>query len=72
MGIILGPFVIPVAGLILGPFLGAVIGELVAGNNGRTAVRSGIGAVVGFFTSTVAKIVLQLIMIVVFLISVVW
>lgn len=72
VGIILGPFVIPVAGLLLGPFLGAVIGELIVGNDAKTAVRSGIGAVVGFFTSTVAKIVLQLIMIVVFIISVVW
>jgi len=68
IGIILGPFVIPVAGLLLGPFLGAMLGELIAGKDMRSAVRAGLGAVVGFFSSTAAKIVLQLIMIVLFLI----
>lgn len=69
IGIILGPFVIPVAGLIIGPFLGAVIGELLSGKNWRSAVRAGLGALVGFFSSTAAKIILQLIMIVVFVLA---
>ncbi|MDF2926920.1 MAG: rane protein [Paenibacillaceae bacterium] len=72
IGILLGPFVIPVAGLLLGPFLGAVIGELIAGNDWRTAVRAGLGAVVGLFSSTAAKIILQLIMIIAFIIALIW
>lgn len=72
IGILLGPFVIPVAGLLLGPFLGAAIGELIAGKDMKAAGRAGLGALVGFFSSTAAKIVLQLIMIVVFIIALIW
>jgi uncharacterized protein len=72
IGIILGPFVIPVAGLLLGPFLGAFIGELIAGKDMKSAFRAGMGALVGFFSSTAAKIILQLIMILVFVIALIW
>lgn len=68
IGILVGPFVIPFAGLILGPFIGAVAGELIAGTSFKQAVRAGIGSVVGFFSSVVVKIVLQVIMIVLFFI----
>ncbi|WP_409342175.1 DUF456 domain-containing protein [Paenibacillus sp. MBLB4367] len=68
IGIIAGPFVIPVAGLLLGPFLGAFLGELVAGSNAEKSLKVGFGAVVGLFSSTVVKLVLQLIMIVLFLV----
>jgi len=66
IGLIVGPFVIPVFGLLIGPFLGAVIGELLVGTKPMPAMKAGLGAVVGLFTSTVAKFVLQAGMIVVF------
>lgn len=68
IGIIIGPFVIPVAGLILGPFLGAVIGEMITGASVKQACKAGFGSLVGLFTSTVVKILLQLAMIIVFII----
>lgn len=68
IGIIAGPFVIPAFGLIIGPFLGALIGELLTGASFDRSVKAGIGAVVGFFTSSAAKLVLQLVMIVLFFI----
>ncbi|WP_274652484.1 DUF456 domain-containing protein [Paenibacillus humicola] len=68
IGIIAGPFVIPAFGLILGPLLGAVIGELFAGSDVNTSLKAGLGAVVGLFTSTVVKFILQLVMIIVFFI----
>lgn len=68
VGVLLGPFVIPVVGLIAGPFIGAVIGELLAGRNWQDALRSGWGALVGLFSSTLAKLALQLLMIVLFLV----
>lgn len=71
IGLIVGPFVIPGFGLVLGPFLGAVIGERLAGASGGQALRAGWGAVVGLFGSTIVKIMLQLVMIVLFFIRIV-
>ncbi|RXZ84260.1 DUF456 domain-containing protein [Paenibacillaceae bacterium] len=68
IGIIIGPFAIPVYGLVLGPFLGAMIGELIAGAKLDRSLRVGFGSVVGMFSSVVVKIILQLIMIVLFIV----
>ncbi|MFB5677098.1 DUF456 domain-containing protein [Paenibacillus terreus] len=67
VGVIIGPFVIPAFGLILGPFIGAVLGELINRQPLDKAVKVGFGSLVGLFTSTVMKFILQLVMIVVFL-----
>lgn len=67
IGILVGPFVIPGIGLLAGPFLGAWIGELISGADMRQAVRAGLGAVVGFLSSTVVKLLLQSIMILLFI-----
>lgn len=67
IGLLFGPFVIPVAGIIIGPFLGAVIAELIVTREGfKQATKSGIGSLIGFLTSSVAKIVILTIMIVIF------
>ncbi|MFC7749874.1 DUF456 domain-containing protein [Paenibacillus thermoaerophilus] len=68
IGLIVGPFVIPAFGLIIGPFAGAAIGELIAGKDWKQAVQSGLGALVGFFTGTVVKVLLQGLMIVLFIV----
>jgi len=68
IGLIVGPFVIPAFGLLIGPFLGAVLGELLVGTKPEPAMKAGLGALVGLFTSTVAKFALQAAMIVVFVI----
>ncbi|MBN2982835.1 MULTISPECIES: DUF456 domain-containing protein [Cohnella] len=68
IGVIVGPFVIPAFGLLIGPFAGAVIGELIAGSSFDRSLKVGWGAVIGLFSGMVAKIVLQLIMIVLFII----
>ncbi|MEW9700678.1 DUF456 domain-containing protein [Paenibacillus sp. SI8] len=68
IGLIIGPFAIPAFGLIIGPFLGAVIAELIIGTPWNKAFSVGLGSVLGFFSSVVVKIVLQLLMIVIFLI----
>jgi uncharacterized protein YqgC (DUF456 family) len=68
IGVIIGPFVIPAFGLILGPFIGAVLGELINRQPLDKAVKVGFGSLVGLFTSTVMKFILQLVMIIVFLI----
>lgn len=71
IGLLLGPFVIPVAGIILGPFLGAIIAELIVSRTDvKQAIKTGIGSLVGFLTSVVTKGTLMVIMIVLFLIFV--
>jgi len=71
IGLIVGPFVIPVVGLIAGPFLGAVIGELLVGTPFRQSLRAGLGALVGFFSGLFVKFTLQLLMIILFIVWVV-
>ncbi|PIC65491.1 hypothetical protein CSV79_01885 [Sporosarcina sp. P13] len=69
IGLLIGPFVIPLAGILIGPFLGAIIAELVITRSGlKQAVKTGIGSVVGFLTSVAVKGVLMVIMIIIFLI----
>ncbi|ULO08395.1 DUF456 family protein [Paenibacillus sp. 19GGS1-52] len=68
IGLIFGPFVIPAFGLILGPFIGAFVGELLAGSNPGKAAKVSVGSLLGLFSSTVVKIVLQVVMVVLFFI----
>ncbi|MDN4525400.1 DUF456 domain-containing protein [Fictibacillus fluitans] len=64
IGLLVGPFVIPVAGIIAGPFIGAFLAELVIGRKSpMDAFRVGIGSVLGFLGGTVVKIVIQLVMV---------
>ena len=68
IGLLVGPFVIPVVGILAGPFLGAVIAELIFTRSGiRQAFRTGIGSVVGFLTSVAVKGTIMVVMIVIFL-----
>jgi len=68
IGLLFGPFIIPVAGILIGPFLGAVLAELVVTREGvKQAVKSGIGSLIGFLTSSVVKIIILTVMLVVFI-----
>ncbi|WP_128894332.1 DUF456 domain-containing protein [Longirhabdus pacifica] len=72
IGLIIGPFLIPGFGLILGPLVGAIIGELTQHRDINRAVKVGWGSLVGLFTSSVMKIVLQLSMIILFFVWVIF
>ena len=64
IGLLAGPFVIPVAGIILGPFIGALAGEVIVHQKDlKTAARIGIGSLIGFISGVFAKSVIQLMMI---------
>lgn len=54
IGIIIGMFFAP-WGIIAGPFIGAVVGELLAGNESRIAFKAGFGSFIGFLFGTVGK-----------------
>lgn len=67
IGLLLGPFVIPVAGILIGPFLGAVIAELIVSRSSiKQAFKTGIGSLVGFLTSVVTKGFVMAVMIAIF------
>ncbi|QTH39970.1 DUF456 domain-containing protein [Cohnella sp. LGH] len=68
IGILVGPFVIPAFGLIIGPLAGAILGELIHGSEFNRALKVGWGSLVGLFTSTVVKVLLQGAMIVLFIV----
>ena len=68
IGLLIGPFVIPVAGILLGPFIGAVLAEvLITRSDLKQSLKSGIGSLVGFLTSIVAKGAIMLLMIAIFI-----
>ena len=56
IGMIIGLFVFPPFGIFIGAFVGTVIGELLAGQGGESAVKIGIGT----FAGNLAGIALKL------------
>jgi hypothetical protein len=54
-------------GLLIGPFAGAVLGELSANRDLRSAGRAGVAAWIGFAVGAVVKVALAFLMIAVFL-----
>ncbi|MBB4825728.1 uncharacterized protein YqgC (DUF456 family) [Sporosarcina luteola] len=71
IGLLIGPFIIPVAGILLGPFIGAVIAELVVSRSGlKQSILTGIGSLVGFLTSVLAKGGIMIVMIAIFILFV--
>jgi len=55
IGLLAGLF-FPPMGIIVGPFAGAVFGELIAGRDTNTALRSGFGSFIGFLLGTGMKL----------------
>lgn len=71
IGLLIGPFLIPFAGIILGPFIGAVVAELLIHRKPfKESVQVGVGSLLGFLGGAVMKGVLQAGMIIVFLVYV--
>lgn len=67
IGLLVGPFIIPVLGIILGPFIGAVLAEFLINKKGLSeSLKVGIGSVVGFISSVITKGLIQLFMIIYF------
>lgn len=59
IGLVVGLFFFPPFGIIVGPFAGAVIGEITAGNDSRSALKSGLGSFIGFIFATLLKLMVS-------------
>jgi uncharacterized protein YqgC (DUF456 family) len=71
IGLLAGPFVIPVAGILIGPFLGAILAELIVEKKElKQAIKVGVGSVIGFLSSTIVKFFIQVVMLVYFFITI--
>lgn len=71
LGLILGSFVIPPFGVIILPFLFVFITEMVQKKTVNNSSKVAFATVIAFLSGTFAKLVIQLIMIIVFFIDVV-
>lgn len=69
IGLLLG-FIIPPWGIILGPLVGAIVGDLVAGKQFESALKSGMGSFVGFLIATSAKLAVSITIAVVVIIQI--
>lgn len=61
IGMIAGIFVFPPVGMIVGPIIGAFVGEMLAHKNTETALRSALGALIGFIVTTGLKLIVSLV-----------
>lgn len=72
IGLLVGPFIIPMFGILLGPFLGAILAELIVTKQSFSqSVKIGIGSLIGLISSIFAKGLIQLIMCIYFFIVVI-
>lgn len=68
IGTVVGIFVIPPIGILICPWIGACVGELIAGKDISTAMRIGLGTIVGIFTGLVFNLLIGIIMLISFLV----
>lgn len=69
IGLLVGPFVIPIFGILVGPFIGAILAELIVNKkNLKDSVIIGFGSVIGFISSVISKAIIQTLMIIYFLV----
>jgi uncharacterized protein len=62
IGLIIGLFFYPPFGIIVGPFVGALLGEIVAGQEFSRALRSALGSFSGFVAGTLMKLAVSVIL----------
>ncbi|MEQ6390557.1 DUF456 domain-containing protein [Bacillaceae bacterium S4-13-58] len=72
IGVIVGSFVIPPFGILIVPFITVFVVELIQKRTTTEAWKASLGSLMGFLGGSFAKVIIQLIMIIWFIIAVVW
>lgn len=70
IAVIVGSFIIPPFGIIVIPFIVVFITELMQKKTGKDSIKAAFGSLVGFLGSSLAKVLIQFIMIVWFFLDV--
>ncbi|WP_338472393.1 DUF456 family protein [Niallia sp. XMNu-256] len=68
---IVGSFIFPPFGIILVPFLSVFVTEFILQKDGIKAIKIGFATIIGFLGGSIAKVLIQLIMIVWFILAVI-
>ncbi|MEK4029657.1 MULTISPECIES: DUF456 domain-containing protein [Bacillaceae] len=69
LAVIIGSFVIPPFGIVLVPFAAVVVTEMLIQKDAKKAVTIGFATFIGFLSGTIAKFMIQFIMIIWFLLD---
>jgi len=72
IAVIIGSFIIPPFGILIVPFITVFIIEIFQKRTIEEAIRSSFGSFIGFLSGTFAKIVIQMIMIIWFIVVIIF
>ncbi|PTE34750.1 DUF456 domain-containing protein [Mammaliicoccus fleurettii] len=72
VGVIIGCFVFPPFGIIIVPFVLVFVTEMIQKNDISAATNASIGSLLGFLTSSIAKALIMLVMVVWFFVDIIF
>lgn len=72
VGVIIGCFVFPPFGIIIVPFILVFVSEIIQKSDISTALNASIGSLLGFLTSTIAKALIMIVMVIWFFIDIIF
>lgn len=72
VGVIIGCFVFPPFGIIIIPFILVFVSEIIRKSDISAALNASIGSLLGFLTSTIAKALIMVVMVIWFFIDIIF
>ncbi|MEN2768765.1 DUF456 domain-containing protein [Ornithinibacillus xuwenensis] len=72
IAVIIGSFIIPPFGIIVIPFIAVLVIEVLQKRTFQEAFKASIGSLLGFLSGTFAKIFVQIVMIILFVITIIF